>query len=76
MPYTLGLQIVQSRSYLYTLGPKVGIIYILGALGICFEEHRFTRPSGHGLPTTGAMAETWAQRAHGFWAQHKGPIMV
>ena len=31
---TLGLQIAQSRSYLYTLGPKVGIIYILGALGL------------------------------------------
>ena len=30
----LGLQIAQYRSYLYTLGPKVGIIYILGALGV------------------------------------------
>ena len=30
---SLGLQIAQSRSYLYTLGPKVGSIYILGALG-------------------------------------------
>ena len=30
---TLGLQIAQSRSYLHTLGPKVGIIYIHGALG-------------------------------------------
>ena len=30
---TLGLQIAQSRSYLCTLGPKVGIICILGALG-------------------------------------------
>ena len=30
---SLGLQIAQSRSYLHTLGPKVGIIYILGALG-------------------------------------------
>ena len=29
----LGLQIAQNRSYLCTLGPKVGIIYILGALG-------------------------------------------
>ena len=27
-------QIAQSRSYLYTLGPKVGIIYMLGALGV------------------------------------------
>ena len=30
---TLGIQIAQSRSHLYTLGPKVGIICILGALG-------------------------------------------
>ena len=30
---TLGLQIGHSRSYLHTLGPKVGIIYILGAPG-------------------------------------------
>ena len=30
---SLGLQIAQSRSYLYTLGPQVGIMYILGALG-------------------------------------------
>ena len=30
---TLGLQMVQSKSYLCTLGPKVGIVYILGALG-------------------------------------------
>ena len=30
---TLRPQITQSRSYLYTLGHKVGIIYILGALG-------------------------------------------
>ena len=30
---TLGLQIAQSRSYLYTLRPKVGIFYVLGAIG-------------------------------------------
>ena len=30
---SLGLQIAQSRPYLYTLGPKVGIICIHGALG-------------------------------------------
>ena len=29
----LGLQIAQSRSYLYTLGLKVGIVYVLGAPG-------------------------------------------
>ena len=28
---SLGLQIAQNRSNLYTLGPKVGIVYILGA---------------------------------------------
>ena len=32
--HSLGLQIAQSRPYLYTLGPKVGIIYIHGAPGI------------------------------------------
>ena len=31
-PHTLRLQVAQSRAYLHTLGPKVGIIYILGAL--------------------------------------------
>ena len=36
--HTLGLQIAQSRSYLYTLGPEVGNIYILGALGIRKKE--------------------------------------
>ena len=30
---TLGLQIAQSRPYLHTLGPKVGIICLHGALG-------------------------------------------
>ena len=30
---SLGLQIAESRSYLYTLGPKVDISYILGAPG-------------------------------------------
>ena len=33
-PPTLGLHIAQSRSCLCTLGPKVGMIYILGALGL------------------------------------------
>ena len=33
LPKSLGLQIAKSRSYFHTLGPKVGIIYILGALG-------------------------------------------
>ena len=31
---SLGLQMAQSRSCLYTLRPKVGIIYTLGAIGI------------------------------------------
>ena len=30
---SLGLQIAQSRPSLYTLGPKVGIIYLHGAPG-------------------------------------------
>ena len=29
----MGLQITQSRSYLCTLGPKVGTIYVLQVLG-------------------------------------------
>ena len=37
----LGLQIAQSRSYLYTLGPKVGIIYLLGALGYLGPDMEF-----------------------------------
>ena len=34
----VGLQIAQSRSYLHTLGPKVGIIYIHGALGLSSDR--------------------------------------
>ena len=41
---TLGLQIAQSRSYLYTLGPKVGIICILGALGSVVYLRDAARP--------------------------------
>ena len=32
---TLGLQIAQSRSHLYAIGPKVGILDLLGALRQC-----------------------------------------
>ena len=43
-PPTLGLQIAPSRSYLHTLGPKVGIIYVLGALGYTlFPNHQGKR---------------------------------
>ena len=38
--HSLRLQVAQSRSYLYTLRPKVGIIYILGAPGIAFLSSR------------------------------------
>ena len=31
---TPGLEIAPNRSYLHTLGPKVGIMYVLGALGL------------------------------------------
>ena len=37
---SLGLHIAQSRQYFYTLGPKVGIIYILGALGYLRNDSR------------------------------------
>ena len=37
--HTLRLKIAQSRPYLYTLGPKVGIIYIHGAPGILHLLH-------------------------------------
>ena len=32
-PKTLELQITKSRSYVHALGPEVGTIYVLGALG-------------------------------------------
>ena len=35
-----GLQIAQNRPYLHTLGPKVGIIYIHGALGVWWSLKR------------------------------------
>ena len=34
IPVIPGLQLAQNRSCLYTLGPKVGIVYIVGALGL------------------------------------------
>ena len=37
MNLTLTLQIAQCRSYLWTLGPNVGIIYRHGALGLDLE---------------------------------------
>ena len=36
---TLGFQKAQSRSYLHTLGPKVVVMYILGALGT--QKHKY-----------------------------------
>ena len=38
---TLGLQIAQNRSHLQTLGPKVGTIYVLGALRLGESILRF-----------------------------------
>ena len=44
--HSLGLQIAQSRSYLYASGPKVGSTCILGALGIADpEDHGKARGS-------------------------------
>ena len=39
---TLGLQIAQQRAHLCTLGPKVGTIYILGALGLKASENLYS----------------------------------
>ena len=39
---TLGLQIAQSRPYLHTLGPKVGLIYIDGAPGLWLGVNQLT----------------------------------
>ena len=39
------LQIAQSRSYLRTLGPKVGSIYLLGALGYMAALGGLTKPN-------------------------------
>ena len=44
---TLGLQIAQSRSYLYTSRPNVGIIYVLGAMRLWLFVFR-NRTSGFG----------------------------
>ena len=33
--FSLGLQIAQSRSHVYTSGPKISVLYILGASGFC-----------------------------------------
>ena len=32
---SLKIQIAQSKCYLYTLGPKVGILYMIGSLKVC-----------------------------------------
>ena len=44
----LGLQTAQRRSYLHTLGPKVGSTYILGALGWA------SKPLTQGLDSVGS----------------------
>ena len=54
---SLGLQIVQSRSYLRTLGPKVGIIDILGAPGFpmfCCCRASLRPSAGPGVESRGA----------------------
>ena len=45
---TLGLQIAQSRPYLHTLGPKVGIAYIIGAPGQMHTNTGSWEPVGQG----------------------------
>ena len=42
LSFSLGLQIAQSKSYLCTLEPKLGIVYVLGALG--FGPNQFRVP--------------------------------
>ena len=37
---TLWLQIVQSRSHFHFSGPKVGAIYVLGALGLRLSKKK------------------------------------
>ena len=49
---TLGLQIAQSRSYLYTLGPKVGLIYILVWV---LRSHKIKRPRSQQPSNTGPL---------------------
>ena len=59
----------QSRSYLNTLGPKVGVIYILGALG----EWQLSRVS-MSIVTAGvlmALVKTTASRTPG-----RSPVML
>ena len=69
VPDSLGLKIAQSRSYFYTLGPKVGIIDILGALGIepihgCFYKLGGSSNKGFRAPSEGLwldkrLVQTW-----------------
>ena len=49
---TLWLQIAQSRPYLYTLGPKVGTIYVRGGCGKCMSQYLLYRSLKYG-PTLG-----------------------
>ena len=51
---SLGLQIAQSRPYLHTLGPKVGIIYIHGAPGYLGPD-----PDFWNLPDVVARSSGW-----------------
>ena len=53
-----GAPIVQSRSYLYTLGPKVGIIYILGALGLFWMISKYI-PWSRGAGSFGSSDLRW-----------------
>ena len=47
----LGLQVGQTRSYLQTLDPKVGIVEVLGALGYIEQEvWKETPVNGHLIP--------------------------
>ena len=46
-PISLGLQTTKSRSYLLTLGPKVGTVCMLGALGLVWANDAFATSTKH-----------------------------
>ena len=54
-----GLQIAQSRPYLYTLGPKVGIIYIHGAPWCGLARHIDSIPGDKSHLLAGATFSSW-----------------
>ena len=56
---TLGLQIAQNRLYVYFLGRKVGIIYILGALGLGITTYCHKGTTFESLGIMSSASSSW-----------------